>query len=280
MARNSHVTADDKERIINLSKTMDIPEICNIVKKSEAQVRRVISQHSLMINAKRKIETLSEKEQEIARDIKKTKTWQQLTEELSPSELLYYEEKYAQYMAQFKDDVLVTEQTQISLLIKFEIMMHRNAKAKYTASQDIARLVTMQNDFLAGFPDRSAMSESDRDHILSVETQIQSAKQAEQSRSSEFIKLEEKHQALLKDLKATREQRVTRIESSKNSFLSIIRQLQDEENKELMGRHMEIMKNISVKEMDRLSSPHVYEDGISDLPILNAENIEKQEENK
>ena len=278
MARKTTVTAHDRDKIIELSKTMGIPEICTLMNKSEAQVRRVINQNDVMLRANRKIASLNEQEQQIAQDIKKTKAWQQLTEELSPNELLYYEEKYAQYMAQFKDDVLVTEQTQISLLIKFEIMMHRNAKAKYSAAQEIARLVSMQNDFLATFPDRSAMSEDDREHVLSLEAQIQSAKQAEQARSGEFIKLEEKHQALLKDLKATREQRVTRIESSKQSFLAIIRQLQEEENKELMGRQMEIMRQVSEKEMDRLGAPHVYEDGSADLPILNADTIENQKE--
>lgn len=279
MARKTTVTSDDKEQILNLSKTMGVTEIATLLNKSEAQVKRVIRQSELMLKADRRLASLNEKEVEIAKDIKRTKTWQQLTEELSPNELLYYEEKYAQYMAQFKDDVLVTEQTQISLLIKFEIMMHRNAKAKYSAAQEIARLVSMQNDYLSTFPDRSAMSEQDREYVLSLEAQIQAAKQAEQARSSEFIKLEEKHQALLKDLKATREQRVTRIESSKQSFLAIIKQLQDEENRELMGRHMEIMKHVSSKEMERLGSAHVYEDGNADLPILNADTMEEQKEN-
>lgn len=278
MARKTTVTSDDKEQILNLSKTMGVTEIATLLNKSEAQVKRVIKQSELMLKADRRLASLNEKEVEIAKDIKRTKTWQQLTEELSPNELLYYEEKYAQYMAQFKDDVLVTEQTQISLLIKFEIMMHRNAKAKYSAAQEIARLVSMQNDYLSTFPDRSAMSEQDREYVLSLEAQIQAAKQAEQARSSEFIKLEEKHQALLKDLKATREQRVTRIESSKQSFLAIIKQLQDEENRELMGRHMEIMKHVSSKEMERLGSAHVYEDGNPDLPILNADTMEEQKE--
>lgn len=278
MARKTTVTSDDKEQILNLSKTMGVTEIATLLNKSEAQVKRVIRQSELMLKADRRLASLNEKEVEIAKDIKRTKTWQQLTEELSPNELLYYEEKYAQYMAQFKDDVLVTEQTQISLLIKFEIMMHRNAKAKYSAAQEIARLVSMQNDYLSTFPDRSAMSEQDREYVLSLEAQIQAAKQAEQARSSEFIKLEEKHQALLKDLKATREQRVTRIESSKQSFLAIIKQLQDEENRELMGRHMEIMKHVSSKEMERLGSAHVYEDGNADLPILNADTMEEQKE--
>lgn len=278
MARKTTVTSDDKEQILNLSKTMGVTEIATLLNKSEAQVKRVIKQSELMLKADRRLASLNEKEVEIAKDIKRTKTWQQLTEELSPNELLYYEEKYAQYMAQFKDDVLVTEQTQISLLIKFEIMMHRNAKAKYSAAQEIARLVSMQNDYLSTFPDRSAMSEQDREYVLSLEAQIQAAKQAEQARSSEFIKLEEKHQALLKDLKATREQRVTRIESSKQSFLAIIKQLQDEENRELMGRHMEIMKHVSSKEMERLGSAHVYEDGNADLPILNADTMEEQKE--
>ena len=105
-------------------------------------------------------------------------------------------------------------------------------------------------------------------YILNLETQIQAAKASEQARSNEFIKLEEKHQGLLKDLKATRDQRITRIESSKETYLSVIKRLQNEEERDLVGGTMETMKMATRKEEDKLTSPHTFADGSQDMPLL------------
>jgi len=209
----------------------------------------------------------------IRHKLRRTLTWSQLKDEFYEEEISYFEEKYSQYMTQFKEDILVTEETQIFLVIKLEIMMHRIAKAKQGSAKEIGRLVETRDDFIQTFSSPSSMKQPDRDYVLGLDTQIQAQRSAESSRSGEFLKLEEKHQGLLKDLKATRDQRVSRIESSKESFLSIIRKLHNDDEKDMAGRHMELMKKVSKREMERLSKAHEYIDGIEDLPFLNAETI-------
>lgn len=210
------------------------------------------------------------------KSLRNSKAWKQLRDEFDPDELEYFEEQYTKYIDQFREDVLVTEETQIFLVIKFEIMMHRNAKAKRNASKDIARLSKLQSDFLARFSSPAEMTDEDRTFLLNVETQIQAAKASEQARSTEYIKLEEKHQALLKDLKATRDQRVTRIESSKETYLAVIKRLAEQEEREILGRQMEIMKMATDREYDRLTATHTFEDGSQDSPVLIPE--EKKDE--
>ena len=205
--------------------------------------------------------------------LRKTRTWLQLQDEFNVSELEYFEEKYAQYISQFKEDVLVTEETQIFLVIKLEIMLHRNAKAKHGSSKEISRIVGIRDEFISTFKLSAPMKDHDRTYVLELDTQIQAQKTAEAARSGEFLKLEEKHQALLKDLKATREQRISRVESSRESFLAIIKKLQDQEERDSSGIHMELMKMVGEKEMDRLSEPHTYLDKVIDLPILNADTV-------
>ena len=205
------------------------------------------------------------------KNLRSSKAWQQLKDEFDTDELEYFEEQYTKYIDQFREDVLVTEETQIFLVIKFEIMMHRNAKGKRNASKEIARLSRLQTDFLARFSSPDDMSDNDRTYLLNLETQIQACKAAEQARSVEYIKLEEKHQALLKDLKATRDQRVTRIESSKETYLAIIKKLADEEEREIAGRQMELMKMATDREFKRLTAPHTFEDGSQDSPVLTPE---------
>mgnify|MGYP006286210279 CR=1 FL=1 len=211
------------------------------------------------------IDTVSNKDR---KSLRNSKAWKQLKDEFDVDELEYFEEQYTKYIEQFREDVLVTEETQIFLVIKFEIMMHRNAKAKRNASKDIARLSKLQSDFLARFTSPSEMSDEDRTFLLNVETQIQAAKASEQARSTEYIKLEEKHQALLKDLKATRDQRVTRIESSKETYLAIIKKLAEAEEREITGREMELMKMATDREYKRLTALHTFEDGSQDSPVL------------
>lgn len=212
---------------------------------------------------------------ETHKSLKSSKAWRQLKQEMDEDELEYFEEQYVKYMAQFREDVLVTEETQIFLVIKFEIMMHRNAKSKRNAGKEIARLIRMQEEYLSRFASPEDMGDADRTYILNIETQIQAAKAAEQARSTEFIKLEEKHQALLKDLKATRDQRVTRIESSKETYLAIIKRLQNEDERELVGGTMETMRMATAREEKKLTSPHTFEDGSQDMPVL----IPKEKEN-
>jgi len=233
-------------------------QIAERLNRSEKQILTYLNEHSalavdvpIIADAQTEAGLL-----EARHKLRQTMAWRQLRDELDEEELLYFEEKYAQYMTQFREDVLVTEETQIFLVIKLEIMMHRNSKAKKNANQD-----------------PSEMSESDRDYVMGIETQIQACKSAESARSTEFIKLEEKHQALLKDLKATRDQRVSRVESSRETFLGTIKRLQQEDEREFTGRHMELLRNAADRENARLGSAHTFEDGIEDLPVLNADTI-------
>lgn len=251
-------------------------QIAERLNRSEKQVLNYLTEHSLLPVAAGSSEPERETESalvEARHKLRQTMAWKQLKDELDDDELLYFEEKYAQYMTQFREDVLVTEETQIFLVIKLEIMMHRNSKAKRNAAQDIARLSKLRDNFLRKYVDPSEMTESDRDYVMGIETQIQACKSAEAAKSTEFIKLEEKHQGLLKDLKATRDQRVSRIESSRETFLGVIKRLQQEDEREFAGRHMELLRSAADKETKRLGSAHKFEDGAEDLPVLNAETI-------
>ncbi len=259
----AEMTKYQKDFITNNVDKMSVRQMAKRLKLGMKNIEDYIVENSLIED-----ETI-----EIKHKLRRTKTWDHLQDELSPNELEFFEEKYSQYISQFKDDVLVTEETQIFILIKLEIMMHRNSKAKKNASSEISRVINIRDKFIAKFADYSDMEAKDRDYVLQLDTQIQAQKTAEAARSGEFIKLEEKHQALLKDLKATRDQRVSRVESSRESFIGIIKKLQSDDEREATGRHMELMKKVSDREKNRLGRAHTFVDGNEDLPILNAETI-------
>lgn len=278
MIKKGQLSNAEKGFIRANANRMKPAQIAEKLSRSEKQVLGYLTEHSLLTVA----DTAPEEPEnnsaiiEARHKLRQTMAWRQLKDELDEDELLYFEEKYAQYMTQFREDVLVTEETQIFLVIKLEIMMHRNSKGKRGAAEDIARLSTIRDKFLRKFDDPTDMTENDREYVLGLETQIQACKAAEAAKSTEFIKLEEKHQGLLKDLKATRDQRVSRIESSKETFLGVIKRLQQEDEREFAGRHMELLRNAAEKETNRLGSAHKFEDGAEDLPVLNAETITRE----
>ncbi|MBY0525584.1 MAG: hypothetical protein K2R98_19420 [Gemmataceae bacterium] len=215
----------------------------------------------------------------VRQELRHSMAWKSLNDEFTNEELEYFEERYVTMMSQFKEDVLPTEETQIFLLIKFEILMNRNLKERRRARDDIERLMRVQTTHLKQFQGKvENMDDAAKQFMLNVETQIISAKAAESTRTTEYVKLEEKHQALMKDLKGTRDQRISKATDAKVSFLGLIKNLQEHDIREAEGRQMELMRLATEKELRRLGQPHKYDDGNQDQPVLSAETVEMLDE--
>jgi ribosome maturation protein Sdo1 len=79
---------------------------------------------------------------------------------------------------------------------------------------------------------------------------------------------------MLREMKGTREQRIKRLEDSKQSFVSWVAHLmQDPETMKKYGIEMEKMRMAMEKEKDRLSAYHKYEDGVVDQPFLTPDTV-------
>ena len=114
---------------------------------------------------------------------------------------------------------------------------------------------------------------TDLGFILNLETQLNAAMASQNARTTEHMKLQEKKDAKFKDLKATREQRVKRLEDSKETFIGWVRNLMsDPETRYDMGIEMEKMRPAAYEEEKRLSEYHEYEDHTVDQPFLTPEN--------
>jgi hypothetical protein len=212
---------------------------------------------------------------EIRQSLRGCEKWKRLTQELTKEEITFFEEEYIKLMTQFKGDVLATEETQVFDAIKLEILKSRNMIERRKARDDITRLEKMQEDFLSQFGGNpSNMDDDQKTLALNMESQIQAARSAEASRTNDYVKLQERLDALMRTMKATRDQRVKQIEQSKISFLGLIKMLQDREVQASEGRQMELMNMATDKEYDRLGRPTKYDDGNEDSPILSAETVD------
>jgi hypothetical protein len=211
----------------------------------------------------------------IRQELRSSEAWKNLKGEFDTDELRYFEEGYVKLMSQFKGDVLPSEETQIFQAIKFEILMSRNLKERRKAREDIGRLERMQDDFLAQFEgDPSGMTDAQKAFALDLETQLNSARQAEQSRTTEYVKLQERHEALMKSLKAVRDQRIKQIENSKVSFLGVVKMLMEKDVQHREGRQMELMKRAGRQALTDLGRPVRYDDGNEDSPILSSDTVD------
>ena len=114
------------------------------------------------------------------------------------------------------------------------------------------------------------LPEEDRDSakLTNLETQLSFARNSIANYTNEYTKLLGEQQKISKDLKATREQRIKRIEDGKSSWVGLIRMLEDEELREKQGREMEILKLATTKAQDNLKTLHTYADQSVDQPFL------------
>lgn len=224
-------------------------------------------------------EDLDQPDDNPVNELADTIAFKQLKEELSAEELAYFCEAYNKYVKQFKNEVYGTEQTQLFILIKLEIMMHRNSKGKKQASDTLSELAQKKERIQRKYKLPEDISDADAQTLIEYDNQIAQLRSAEAQKSTEFTKLSDDHQKILRDLKATRDQRMARVDSSKESFLAILRELQDEDEQLNTARQLELVKKATTNELNKLAKVHEYEDGKQDIPILNADTVEPYESN-
>ena len=114
--------------------------------------------------------------------------------------------------------------------------------------------------------------DQDREYIMNLERQLAIYRASIETLSKDYKELGTKKSGMLKDLKATREQRVKRLEDSKQSFVGWIKHLMDNADfREELGLGMEKMRYAAEAEKKKLSEYHSYDDGTIDQPFLTPE---------
>lgn len=248
-----------------------IIEIAAQLNRDAATVRTWI-QENMAIDIGASGEAVPIEENEIRNELRSSPEWEELKQQFVEAELKSFERQYSKLMSQFRNDVMPTEEMQIFHLIKLNILMDRNLKSRARALQDIERLSDEIRQMIENHPRNKPMSEKERDRLTNLENQLVAAREAEQSKTGEYVKLSEKHSTLMKELKATRDQRITKWENAKETFLGLLKDLQNEETRKQEGEDMELLRLAMAKEKVRLSETHRYVDDTVDIPLLIPEN--------
>ena len=204
-------------------------------------------------------------------DIKSRPYWKELKAQFSDEELELFLYHWKQIIAQFRKDVLATEELQIVDTIKLEVLMNRALREQ---QESMERVRVLEGEIQL---EKSRDSDQqDKELVFNLERQIASLRAAKESLSREFKDLQTKKASMYKDLKATREQRIEKLESNKQTLSSLVNKiLRDPEFFEQEGKALEKMRMAMENERIRLSDYHQYADGTIDQPFLTPDTIKE-----
>ncbi len=238
----------------------------NYQNRSPAEIGKDLDRdpESIDLYIKRKFKVGVSSLEEAAFELEDRPYWSELGLQFTTDELKLFKYHWVRIINQFKDDVIPTEELQVVDLIKLELLMNRCLKNNKGSIEQISSLEALMQLERGRDPDQQ-----DRDLIFNMERQIASCRASQESMNRDYRELQAKKNSMLKEMRATREQRVKRLEDSKQSLTGwMIYLMTHPEETRKYGLEMEKMKLAMNGEKDRLSQLHQYEDGGIDQPFL------------
>lgn len=268
--KRGQLSLQEEEYIRENINELSVDEIAQHLNRSSAPIERYISEQHLLLGQDdlENIDYLKQK-------LHSKPFWGEIKKQFdhTSGELELFEQTWVSLIKQFREDVLPAEELQIKQFITIEILINRSMKERKRHITDTEKLQKLVDE-------EYAKPEDTRDipKLANMETQLNFARNSIANYTNEYTKLLNEQQKISKDLKATREQRIKRIEDGKSSWVGLIRMLEDEEIREREGREMEIIRLATEKARDTLEDYHQYEDRKIDRPFLTPESVMKDEE--
>jgi len=266
--KRGQLSLEEEQYIRENVENQSIEEIAESLNRTASPITRYIKENQLLLNESDKSIN------ELLKHKLHSKTfWSEIVRQFDheTGELQYFEDTWVGLVKQFREDVLPAEELQIKQFITIDILINRSMKER---KRHIAETEKLQKQVDAEY----VLPEDDRDiaKLTNLETQLSFARNSIANYTNEYTKLLNEQQKISKDLKATREQRIKRIEDGKSSWTGLIRMLEDETTREKEGREMEILKMASKKFKSDLQDLHTYQDDAVDRPFLIPEDTEGQ----
>ena len=258
--KKGRISDEEGRTIARLADSLPVEDIAKQLDRSVNSVEEYI---------KRKLKIGLSKIEIAAYSLEDRPYWIELEAQFTESELELFKYHWSRIISQFKDDVFPTEELQVVDVIKLELLMNRCLKGNKENIEQINTYDIMIKDERARDKDQQ-----DMDYIINLERQVASLRASQESLNRDYRELQAKKGAMLKEMKGTREQRIKRLEDSKQSFTSwVASMMQDPERMKKYGIEMEKMRVAMRKEQDRLAELHQYDDGTIDQPFLTPDTV-------
>lgn len=260
--RSGPWSAEEKQFVSDQAGKMTPEEIADKIHRNHKTVVKYMTKNGLM-----KYYYKKDLEQDELQNIRKSRYWEQLEQEFTDDELESFEYHWKNIVRQFRDDILHTEEIQIVDAITLEIKMHRCQKRQKEAEKLIKDLrLKMEIEEAKQDPSDRLLERYSRD--------IANLYSGMESFNKDYVTLLKEKNSALKQLKATRELRVSQIENSKETLVGWVKKLyNDPKTRYELGLRIEKMRLASREEYKRLSEYHTYADGKVDQPIFNHETV-------
>lgn len=260
--KSGRISASEEEQILALAEKLPYGEIAIQFGRNAETIRKLIEK-----KLGKKL-SIGGRNTDPVYDIKKSMIWKELELQFSEQELKTFLFHWERTISQFKDDVFPTEEMQIVDMIKLDILMNRLMREQRDSMKIIDALQ-------AEIDAESKLGEdADADRIASLSVQIANHRTAKESLSKEYTQYHTRKENMLKDLKATRAERVQHIENSKSTVIGwVTRLLNDSALRKELGIKMEKFRLAVDLEKIRLFQTHKYMDGELDSPLLTSETL-------
>lgn len=263
--KRGQLSLEEEKYIRDHISSLTIDQISANLNRSTAPIERYALENDLIIK-----NTDSNDDKYLRNKLHKKNFWQEIERQFDSDsgELEYFENIWINLIKQFREDVLPAEELQIKQFITIDILINRSMKERkrHIAETDkLQRLVDKEYE--------KPEDQRDIPKLANLETQLSFARNSIANYTNEYTKLLNEQQKISKDLKATREQRIKRIEDGKSSWTGLIRMLEDEEIREKEGREMEILALATEKTKEKLYSYHNYADNTVDRPFLTPDTV-------
>ena len=260
--RKGRLSKTEARFITENADTLSVEAIANELNRDPKSIEMFI---------KRKLKLGLSEEEEVAYSLEERPYWKELGQQFTNEELELFKYHWARIISQFKDDVFPTEELQVVDAIKLELLMNRSLKQNKDNIDQIHAFEGLIQGERSVDPDQQ-----DRDYILNLERQIASLRAAQESLNRDYRDLQTKKNAMLKEMKGTREQRIKRLEDSRQTFIGWVAHLIQNPNLvQKYGVEMEKMRLAMEGERERLSQFHKYQDGTVDQPFLTSDTVKE-----
>ena len=261
--KRGQLSLDEEKFISDNINTLTIEDIASHLNRNVAPIKRYIGENKLVNNEDDDSESLRYK-------LHSKIFWKEIKRQFNDTdgELEYFEDTWINLIKQFREDVLPAEELQIKQFITIDILINRSMKERKRHIEETAKL--------QGEVDKEYNKPEDtRDvaRLMNLETQLSFARNSIANYTNEYTKLLNEQQKISKDLKATREQRIKRIEDGKSSWVGLIRMLEDEEIREREGKEMAIIGLATDRSKSILQQYHNFQDNTIDRPFLTSETV-------
>jgi hypothetical protein len=274
--KTGRLSKQEKRTITNLIQSMTVEDIAKKLDRSFDAINDFV---------KNELKVGLSKVEVAAYSLEDRPYWIELEAQFTFDELQLFKYHWSKIISQFKDDVFPTEEIQVVDVIKLEILMNRCLKGNKENIEQI-------NSYDALIREERSLDKDQQDHdnIINLERQVASLRAAQESLNRDYRELQAKKSAMLKEMKGTREQRIKRLEDSKQSFTSwVASMMQDPDLMKQYGIEMEKMRLAMIKEGDSLKlgsfSPihkenRIYKDSLFIYAGQKTEKVEKRVDSK